>query len=470
MQQILFEIPLKTWFGVFYDIPVHGYGFMLFLAFIATTQLAVYLSKRQGIPPEVIQDLAIFLFVFGILGARVTYVIQFWHKYQDKIWNVFAIWDGGLVFYGSAIGGFLGFVAAYFYILKKRNINFWKMADVVAPCLALGLALGRIGCLLNGCCYGGVACEDCFAIHFPLPSEPRYVMVRKGYQTAAGFTLDVDQKPRVIYVKDVYKDLGFQVGDVVVKIGDTPVKTIADILEAEKDWGMDNGYWHVRSSASGKELKLPIPRDKFYSIVSFLSAMNIGEPFIDKVEPNSPAHKSGVRDGDRILSVEGTSVKSLGDLVRKLSSGEDGWQRGDNDLELKVQHVNNDTKEYGFVPRTIGMHPTQIYETISTVLILCFLLSYLPFRRHNGELFILMMILYSIHRFTNEIIRIDTKPEGGGLTLSQSISVGVLFVGIGLGVWKWQQPPEYGPDVPEQPPSEPEPTQDKDIPETAVQD
>src|SRR4051794_32974884 len=152
MYQILFTIPLRSWFGIFTDIPIHGYGFMLFLAFVFCTLLAAYLARKQGIKAEFIHDLALWLFVSGILGARLVYVVQYWDKeFAANPLAILSIWDGGLVFYGSALGGLIGFLGYYRVVMKPNKIRFWQMADIVAPCVALGLCLGRMGCLLNGC-------------------------------------------------------------------------------------------------------------------------------------------------------------------------------------------------------------------------------------------------------------------------------------------------------------------------------
>src|SRR5262245_59275524 len=125
-----------------------------------------------------IMDMILWIFIFGIAGGRITYMIQ----YGLPIWQFPMIWEGGLVFYGAAFGGVVGYFVAYFMFLKKQGASTWKMLDVAAPCAALGLALGRVGCLLNGCCYGNVACEGCPAITFPVSSAPREKMVHLGHQ------------------------------------------------------------------------------------------------------------------------------------------------------------------------------------------------------------------------------------------------------------------------------------------------
>src|SRR5437764_726164 len=111
MRQVLFRIPIHTSF--FPDgIPIYGFGMMLFVTFVATTWLAGRRAQKEGIAKEYLQDLAIWIFVGGIVGARIVYMLQYkiplW-----PLWNFFRIWEGGLVFYGSAIGGLAGYGLAY---------------------------------------------------------------------------------------------------------------------------------------------------------------------------------------------------------------------------------------------------------------------------------------------------------------------------------------------------------------------
>src|SRR5207302_6658465 len=139
-----------------------------------------------------------------------------------SFWQFFQLWDGGLVFYGGPIGAVVGYFSAYFLWLRKYDFSSWRMADVCAPCAALGLALGRVGCLLNGCCYGDVACPDCPQVAYPFSSQLRFAMVGKGYQTVAGFTLaDSFGRPQVAAVEPdspAARVGKLQPGDVIVKI------------------------------------------------------------------------------------------------------------------------------------------------------------------------------------------------------------------------------------------------------------
>jgi phosphatidylglycerol:prolipoprotein diacylglycerol transferase len=98
-----------------------------------------------------------------------------------------------------------------------------------------------------------------------------------------------------------------------------------------------------------------------------------------------------------------------------------------------------------FTPWTLKLHPTQIYESISTLLLFFLLMAYYPFRRHDGEVMVIFIIGYSIHRFLNEMLRNDTDPVAFGMTLSQNGSILFLVVGLILAGQLWRKPAQYHP-------------------------
>jgi phosphatidylglycerol:prolipoprotein diacylglycerol transferase len=172
VRQILFEIPgihVKL-FGhemTLFHVKIFGYGMMLFFAFIGSMYIAARRAKREKIDPEIIYDMAFYVFIGGLVGARLFYVVQYWGVKVHGFWEIFEIWKGGIVLYGSILGG----TGAFFFYRRLRPFPLLPMLDVIAPALAFGIAIGRIGCFLNGCCYGDT-CSLPWAVQFPKHSPP----------------------------------------------------------------------------------------------------------------------------------------------------------------------------------------------------------------------------------------------------------------------------------------------------------
>ena len=145
-------------------LSVHWYGILVACGFLAGLWTAGKRGARVGILAEKIADLGPWLIVGAIIGARTLYVVSYWREQfaAQPFPEIFMIQHGGLVFYGGLIGA----VIASLIFLRWQKLPVWKMADVLAPSIALGYVFGRIGCLMNGCCYGR-ACDLPWAIHFP---------------------------------------------------------------------------------------------------------------------------------------------------------------------------------------------------------------------------------------------------------------------------------------------------------------
>jgi phosphatidylglycerol:prolipoprotein diacylglycerol transferase len=220
----------------FITIPINSYGFMIMLGFIISILVATSRGKKLGISSDAVMDVAIFSMIAGIVGSKLAYVIRFHHEYdlgifefwdggmdyfgaivfgilpylylwwhsrrvqlkltlkilsllipltlvfaivgarlfyliqyhQHYNWNVIKTWNMGFIFYGGLIGGIIVGVL----ILRYKRISVPKFADLSAPCIMLGLSLGRIGCFLNGCCYGKTSSLP-WAISFPQGSLPQ---------------------------------------------------------------------------------------------------------------------------------------------------------------------------------------------------------------------------------------------------------------------------------------------------------
>lgn len=163
MHPVLFTIPLI-------NFPIHAYGFMLALSFLFGIWLASSRAKRAGLDPVVIADVGFWVIVAAIIGSRAYYVALHFEEFRGDllaIVNPFhhgMVGIGGLVMYGGFIGAILAAVV-YFY---RRKIPFRPYADASAPAIALGVTLTRIGCFMNGCCYGSAAAHG--GVNFPVSS------------------------------------------------------------------------------------------------------------------------------------------------------------------------------------------------------------------------------------------------------------------------------------------------------------
>ena len=165
------------------EIPIYGYGTMLFVGFFTATAWASWRLKQQGADPELAWDVATWIFIGGIVGARLFFVTQYHERvFQNDthlgqmLFSMIRLWDGGLVFYGGMILG----AVAYGLFCYVRRVHPLALADVLISSVLLGMAFGRIGCLLYGCCYGD-QCELPWAITFPAGSIPFVAEVQQGF-------------------------------------------------------------------------------------------------------------------------------------------------------------------------------------------------------------------------------------------------------------------------------------------------
>ncbi|GIW78336.1 MAG: hypothetical protein KatS3mg105_0143 [Gemmatales bacterium] len=404
MHQVIFRIP-------YLDVPIYGFGLMLFLAFIVCSILLSRRARREGIDAEHVQNLLIWVFIPGIIGARIVYMIQ----YHQPVSSFFKIWEGGLVFYGSAIGGVVGYIAAYFLIIRRYQLSGWKIADIIAPAIAIGLAIGRLGCLLNGCCYGHVACSECPAIHFPLSAPPRYSLVDQGWQTAAGFTLAPTrpEDPRTVIglvePGSPAEAAGLKPGDRVVEVGTGDGQLVKNAIIVELHGQPDSVQNLIHRLAATKvEELLPGTVLVYYDSPS------------DYEKDRSHLQSGSIKTLRRDLLIE--------TLVFR-------WPRGAKTLQLTVERGGQTVELPPFRPVTLGLHPTQIYESISALLIFFLLSAYYPFKRQDGEVMILLMFCYSVHRFLNEVLRNDTDPVAFGMTLSQNGSILLFSLAVVMLLW-----------------------------------
>lgn len=167
-------------------VRIFSYGVMVVLGFLAAVWWSVRSGRRRGLAEDDVLDAAVWVFLPALVGARLLYV---WLNRSDytTLLDLFRVWEGGMSFHGGLLGG----VAGGLLYAWRRGVSPWTLADVAAPGVALAYGIGRIGCLLNGCCYGAptslpwaMRFHDLAAGGLTPPSHPTQI-----YSSLAGFAM-----------------------------------------------------------------------------------------------------------------------------------------------------------------------------------------------------------------------------------------------------------------------------------------
>ncbi len=146
--------------------PIYTYGTLVAIAFLAGITIALDRAGRQGISKDLVTNLLMVVLISSIAGARMLYVIEHWDYFRVQMLEIFMVHHGGLSYFGGLLGGLVGGI---FYARKKKG-NILALLDLFMPSLALGQAIGRLGCYFNGCCYG-IVTEGRWGIRFPRGSS-----------------------------------------------------------------------------------------------------------------------------------------------------------------------------------------------------------------------------------------------------------------------------------------------------------
>jgi len=185
MYRILFTI------GSF---PIYSYGVMLALAFIIGIFLAMKEAKRIGENPERVLDISLYVILGALIGGRLGYVIFHLDYYLENPIKMLYFRQGGLSFLGAFL---IAFFLCWLYV-KRTKLPFWKFADIAAPSVAIGIGIARIGCFLNGCCYGLIS--EKYGIEFSaLNMPPAYLQQLKDGLIVSGSSCTLPVIPTQLY-------------------------------------------------------------------------------------------------------------------------------------------------------------------------------------------------------------------------------------------------------------------------------
>ena len=355
----LLAVPIIVWLlpgieqkwpdGTPIGLPVRGYGVMVLLGLVVAVAITIRRARQLGIHPDNIVGLAIWTMVGGVVGARTFYVVQKWESFSgqglDLVVEIFKLTEGGLVIYGGMIGGL---IAGLWYCYRHR-LHAWSVADLITPGFLIGLSLGRLGCLLHGCCFGGVCEAHWLCIQFPQGSLPYQAQVDSG--RLLGLQLDGLQLPAII-------------------------------------------------------------RD---------------------VQTDSPASRAGIHAGDQLNGI----------LTRMIEPSRDSDPAAAPAMMVEVR-LDRGTRSFlpeNLPPRSLPVHPAQIYASINALLLCLLTWTLQPLVRRDGLVFLSGVTLYAVSRFLEEQIRSDELGQlGTRLTISQWIALASgLIAALGI-VWLWRLP------------------------------
>lgn len=164
MRSVLLRIPVPQWlqgWGLPESLPIFAYGLAVLISMLLTMVWATRRARRHHVGAQVVQDLCLWTLVSGILGARLMHRLLY-AEYYSGLMDFFNLPSGGLVLYGALFTT----PPAIWWICRKNGLSLDLAARIFAPLLPLSIGLGRLGCFMNGCCYGR-SCEAPWGVSFP---------------------------------------------------------------------------------------------------------------------------------------------------------------------------------------------------------------------------------------------------------------------------------------------------------------
>lgn len=131
-------------------LTIHTYGFFVATGLIIAILVTIRIGRDQGISSQKVMDMGFIMIFWGIIGSRLGYVLMNFSYYMTHPMDILKVWHGGLVF----SGGLIAVIIAMSWYIRRHELSLWRVGDIWAPSAAIGQGIGRIGCLMAGCCYG----------------------------------------------------------------------------------------------------------------------------------------------------------------------------------------------------------------------------------------------------------------------------------------------------------------------------
>lgn len=373
----------------YFERDVPGFGLMLMIGFLLSVMWAVRRASRSGGNPDVILNCGFVALIAGVVGCRGMHVVHYWDQFAHKgsfldiAWAIVDVSKGGLEFYGGFILSVI-LVPLWLRFVEKVSLR-WYM-DIVAPSAALGLAIGRLGCFVNGCCYGST-CELPWAVTFPY-----------------GSSASVEQWKHLVPGAELPKELLTSVGPGIFQpISRESIAATPRELEA----------------AAKAMVDIRALRDKRDATKDPAERKNIERQIMERA---MAARTAGSQFGCRCAP----DVTQYSDLVTTAQ------RHGLTPAQVK---------EIAGRHRSLPVHPTQIYSTITAGLIALLLNAIYWRRTRDGQVIFCLLLIEPISRYVLEIIRADNPVDSlGTFTISQAIALGMMLLGL-LGLLVLQKMP-----------------------------
>jgi prolipoprotein diacylglyceryltransferase len=439
MRQIIVDFGTINPLGMHLSLRIYGYGLMLVFGFLLGIHLARWRARRSGEDPEVVTHLGLLSLVGGILGARIGYVVEQWHRQfadaPNKLSAILDVTSGGLIYYWGVI---LATALALVYLFLRR-LPVRRYFDILAPSLMVGLAFGRAGCLLNGCCYGA-QCGDHWPLgmKFPMFSKPLLKIGGGENPFSAG-----TEGPSPAYAHQ------FEANQV------SPDPRLVNSF---------SGWRAEKSGGGGRNGTLHLPRDLHGRLMNDQLAVMSSDRQQARQRFDALAGKggrvgyeewrAGLSNTDGFLrGSESWDEAILFDQDRDGTLDfEEAWNYlterrlkllkqfdadGDGKLDEREQaranaYLQEDLFACAGREWSRPVKPAQVLAILNALLLAGLLTGFYRLRRREGQVFALLSILYPIARFVEESIR-DDNPHNllkGVLTHNQYTSMVILSIGV----------------------------------------
>lgn len=370
MKPILFTIP---WL----ERGVPGYGFMLMIGFLVSIMWAARRAARSGANPDVVLNCGFVALAAGVIGARGMYVIHYWERFKDRgsfidiAWGIVDVSKGGLEHYGGLL---LATVCLVIWLRWFEKVSLRWYMDIIAPSAALGLVFGRLGCLLNGCCWGGL-CELPWAMRFPFASNA-------ATQHWAWKLPEAELPPELVYAPPGGKL--------------RPLSRESLIASDEQIEAAEQAERDVRAELAKKTAEL-----------------SAAAGAVDKGRLE--------RERERLaLQLRIAAIK-----------------HGDIRVQMKKHNLSAaEIRALAASRSSLPVHPTQIYSAVTAFLIAMLLNAVYWRRARDGQVLCTMFICEPVLRCVIEVIRADNPVDTLAMfTISQFLAVCMVMIGVGGLLW-----------------------------------